>query len=1404
MNPNAPNTHPTPLRPAWIRCRVGSLTTALLALLALLVCTPALRAQHEDPAKQDEHMALLDLLPPEQATVTAQSNGSWFDDATWSTGQVPGTNAKVHIPSDVTVTYNGAADTRLRIVRVDGTLRFNRFVHTEMVVDTLFTTPGSTLEIGTADNPINDDRSARIVIGPVYPSQGSIDTNWDWHQLSRGVVTHGTVRIHGEVKSTFHRVTVDPRAGDTSVTVLGSPTNWEPGDEIVITGTRHVRDSGLNQDRTWNGTEDEVRIITSVSGNTVSFSDPLDYDHPGAGSDITGQPLRAYVANLTRNVVIETEDPENTPTQERGHVMFMHNPDVDVRYAQFHELGRTDKSTYLDDFLVDENGHRILDADGNPQPGPRTNIRGRYSFHFHRTGAMDATEAPAVAWGNAVIGGPGWGFVHHDSNADFFENVSFDVFAAHFVTETGNELGRWERNIAIRSRALGNGTVHGVKDAQGYNNHDNGRPGVGFWFQGRVVTCKDNVAAGQRRVGFAYLLRGVDQLNVLAAALDFPQIANGRDTLRPDIPEIHGFVDNETLASEVGLVVIKSNSNQQHEVRSLLDAFSAWNVRYGFQTEYTSHYTFRDLTLIGDTSHPGDPKGRTGAEFAQALFDMYIFNAVISDFDEGFYYADRNQANRIPDWAEENIGLIDVEFTDCNTDIEHDFDNDPSDDGNEEPIEILSSNRLSGQPLTIIEDSYPAITSDGNIYVKGTILDSLGHKRYEDRFSKFELEWIAERDGYYTLDGAPVVAHEDVLMDRADGGTVINTYLIDVTDYPEVVSTAPFNGDWGSLPPPNGPPSATVDAPSAATVGVPVTIHLTANDSDGVSAIDLIENSVALGAATQGSGDSWSFEWTPPHEGVFEIQARAQDTLGKQSLSMPDTVTVSAAPPSGGNPVVDPSFDGTFRNAGSWAFSTDAANVGTGWLKGGNDSKWNLVADPLDPANTVASADNSGVPGIAQIIPDGGATTGLQNIALRASNIGGFNQLVVAVWGIDGEFKANLWDTDAPVALDGGTVREILAPTDIADAQMTWDTRVEFPADLHDINFGDGYEYLFVQIFTQGVSGNEEQIVDDFVIGAELEDPAPDPDPAPEPSGSILETFDWADGLGGTFNGTPATATGADGLQWTYQRAVEDDAKSITGVSLILQRRMSETTTGWIEAPLPAAITGFKLTLRPRFHGKSQIRVTVDGVSFDSVIADGHTDTRTMDETVSAPAGATLRIESIGNPDGSWKDVLIDDLELIGSEGGGSDPNPDPAPGSATLDFGDLASAAPAPSLSTTDANGTVWTFDALDGRKVEIITELDGPTMAAQGNGTEFTFARQDAAPFDLSTLEVFNQIWGSATYTLTGTTSTGDTLTRTVSLDGRSSATLALDWAGLTSVHVDNAAGNGRLALDDLQVSY
>jgi hypothetical protein len=71
--------------------------------------------------------------------------------------------------------------------------------------------------------------------------------------------------------------------------------------------------------------------------------------------------------------------------------MFMHNDDVDVRYAAFDHLGRTDKSK------------PAFDVEALDSISSDSNVKGRYSFHFHMTGT-EVQENPAIALGKYCHG----------------------------------------------------------------------------------------------------------------------------------------------------------------------------------------------------------------------------------------------------------------------------------------------------------------------------------------------------------------------------------------------------------------------------------------------------------------------------------------------------------------------------------------------------------------------------------------------------------------------------------------------------------------------------------------------------------------------------------------------------------------------------------------------------------------------------------------------------------------------------------------------------------------------------------------------------------------------------------------------------------------------------------------
>ncbi|MDJ1008355.1 MAG: cadherin-like domain-containing protein [Paracoccaceae bacterium] len=435
-----------------------------------------------DEARLAEHLQFLDIAKPSEATHIAVQDGAWSDPATWADGIVPGDEAKVFIPQGMSVDYDievGDAP-RLDWVRLDGTLDFEPEFDTQMIVDTIVAAPSSTLLIGTEDDPVTG--SVDIVFRSDTASIEERD--WDPGQFSKGLVAHGTSRVYGEEKAEFVKLD-DAMAGDDVLTLREVPENWQVGDRLVLAGTNFDKD-GSNEDNT--KYQDEVLEITAIDGDEIRFinrsNDAVDgqttlaYDH--ARPEGHEERTDIYVANMDRNVTFRSEDGVDTEIEQRGHVMFMHNDDVEVHNAGFEGLGRTDKNEQIDD-------------DGS-------NVRGRYALHYHKTGDDDLTGKPAEAEGNAVWGSPGWGIVHHDSHLNVTDNVVFDVTGSGIVAEDGTEIGTWENNLVMKTTGhdkggMGADDLDTTNDDARNRNFDFGFAGEAYWQQGaQQVEMIDNKA----------------------------------------------------------------------------------------------------------------------------------------------------------------------------------------------------------------------------------------------------------------------------------------------------------------------------------------------------------------------------------------------------------------------------------------------------------------------------------------------------------------------------------------------------------------------------------------------------------------------------------------------------------------------------------------------------------------------------------------------------------------------------------------------------------------------------------------------------------------------------------------------------------------------------------------------
>jgi hypothetical protein len=756
-----------------------------------------------DAAMQADHDAVMALVPVSAATHVAVKDGSWFDPATWSNGAVPGEGARVHIPDGVSVDYDGESAASIKTIRVDGALDFAADRDTFLEVDTFVVTESGALTIGTKADPVDAD--VRAVIQ--FADNGPIDVNWDPRLLSRGLVSMGSVDINGAEKEAFLKVAVDPLKGDTTLTLEVPPEGWRVGDKLVLIGTHLVSTKGAAPGQPIDvATEDEELIITAIDGNVITLDRPLQYDHEGARSD-----LKAYVANYSRNIVFETENAGDVPVHQRGHVMLMHSNDVTVRFAEFTELGRTDKS------------ERSFDLSDLGTVEPDSNVKGRYALHVHRAGVDDQAD-PVIVEGASVWGSPGWGFVHHDSNAIFANNAAYDVFGAAFVAETGNETGRWAGNIAIKS--LGVNVL--VKNGDDVHAFDLGRTGTGFWFQGRLVEAVDNVAAGMPSgAGFTYFHRGsaADHIAVDPSVVDQGDSLRYLDAVNPNIPAISIFSGNETIASERGIEVIKANPRQGHGVRSVIDDFTAWEVETGVHLQYTAHYTLTGLDIVATDSPGRNPSRTTGVILDPNVIDVVINGASIDGFYIGVDQVKnaKNSLSFLNRTGEFDYVYIDVEVTGARIDFTNRTRHDLFLDGDD-----LAHGRLS------LDAAARYAFAGGRADLDGVIIDSIGARALSpdwdpNTISASELRGAIAANGVWTTsDGARVTLIEEYIADRATGVVDKVGLFVAIPDRFQLPSGWIDNGllDAASRAPVAGADFASVGAGDA------VTIDVLANDTD--------------------------------------------------------------------------------------------------------------------------------------------------------------------------------------------------------------------------------------------------------------------------------------------------------------------------------------------------------------------------------------------------------------------------------------------------------------------------------------------------------------------------------------------------------------------------------------------
>lgn len=590
-------------------------------------------------------MALFRLIDTADATNVAVRSGPWSNPATWSAGVVPIAGERVLIHETVEVSYDLQSDTPLAWLRVDGELDFRHDVPTRLVVETFVSDPRGTINIGTAEQPIDADFTAEVLIDT---SGGPLSQAADPTLVGRGFVSHGQTNVFGAAKREFTTLAGDAAASASFIELADAvvPEGWRVGDTLLLVGTE-ANPALLNTanqaaaivaaDAENSRFGDELLEITSMSVvegrvrvafRNVTNQSAIDNDlttllwnhQRPDGETFSSDELAIHVANLTRNVVIRSSDP-SVPNQERGHFMVMHNANAEVHHAQFKDLGRTDKRLVVDDPTA------IGNFDGSPGTG--TNPRGRYGLHLHRLGANALAGSAAQVTGNVVWGTPGWGIVHHDSHAVVEDNVVFDVAGAGIVAEDGNELGLWRNNLVVKTTG---DLVNDFDDGALFQTlrgprFDLGFVGSGYWVQGGGfgIRLEDNIAASTNGAGFDLvhntdLLANVELIPVELIAdpvvrqtlLDagFTQVTpNNVPTRGVDglvayngYRGIHTWLHNRDSGDMEGQFTFPTRI--AHDFRSVIENYTIWGVQTGVQNFYSTRFDFLNGLVVGDTAAP--------------------------------------------------------------------------------------------------------------------------------------------------------------------------------------------------------------------------------------------------------------------------------------------------------------------------------------------------------------------------------------------------------------------------------------------------------------------------------------------------------------------------------------------------------------------------------------------------------------------------------------------------------------------------------------------------------------------------------------------------------------------------------------------------------------------------------
>lgn len=430
-----------------------------------------------------------------------------------------------------------AGDWDVHNIDVHGTLTFDPGADLSVRATTLRVHPGGHLVILP-----NSDRKHQIIF-PDTPLESD---------SSHCLLVSGKLSVRGFTKTPFVRVTAEPLAGATTLTLASPPTGWLPGDKLIVPDTRQIKASDPSigySPRT------ETATIASIAGNVVTIASPLAYDHKGSRSWGTLEDL-PHVANRSRNVVIRSENSAGT----RGFVRFLGRAEIDVQYAAFAGLGRSQ----LGPFSA-SNPDNCFPVTFLDLIGPAVPQANGYQFTFVGNAVHCPMPAHPFKWGVALKNSH-YGLIQG--------NVIHNWAGAGLITIGGGETGNMiDGNFVCQTRGVG-------------DRESKGEDGTGFWFRGPNNRVCNNVSAGNYNQTNFFASYGYKYFQLYTGDQPFPN-AQGSDQFTVQDAQakpLLQFEGNEVYGCENGMTVWDLGCHNNTPVLgvgvSLIKNTTAWHCNY--------------------------------------------------------------------------------------------------------------------------------------------------------------------------------------------------------------------------------------------------------------------------------------------------------------------------------------------------------------------------------------------------------------------------------------------------------------------------------------------------------------------------------------------------------------------------------------------------------------------------------------------------------------------------------------------------------------------------------------------------------------------------------------------------------------------------------------------------------